>query len=46
MLLPFATADEALEAHRGRTVEPILPKVVGTQEDRRVVLPGDPDYPA
>ena len=27
------------------TIEPILPKVVGTSEDHRVVLPGDPDYP-
>ena len=27
-------------------VEPILPKVIGTPEDNRVVLPGDPDYPA
>ena len=45
-LLPFGTADEALAAHRDRAVEAILPKVVGTPEDHRVVLPGDPDYPA
>jgi 8-oxo-dGTP pyrophosphatase MutT (NUDIX family) len=45
-LLPYRTSDEALEAHRGRTVEPILPKVIGTQDEHRVVLPGDPDYPA
>jgi 8-oxo-dGTP pyrophosphatase MutT (NUDIX family) len=45
-LLPFATSTEALDAHRGRPVEPILPKVIGTREDHRVVLPGDPDYPA
>lgn len=44
-LLPFATSDDALAAHRGRAVEPILPKVIGTPEDNRVVLPGDPDYP-
>jgi 8-oxo-dGTP pyrophosphatase MutT (NUDIX family) len=44
-LAAFATADEALGAHRGQMVEPILPKVVGTKEDHRVVLPGDPDYP-
>lgn len=44
-LLPFATSDEALAAHRGRDVEPILPKVVGDAEQHRVVLPGDPDYP-
>jgi 8-oxo-dGTP pyrophosphatase MutT (NUDIX family) len=45
-LLPFKTSDEALAAHRDRAVEPILPKVIGTREDHRVVLPGDPDYPA
>lgn len=42
----FATAEEALSAHRNRTVEPILPKVIGSPEKHRVVLPGDPDYPA
>jgi 8-oxo-dGTP pyrophosphatase MutT (NUDIX family) len=45
-LLPYSSSDEALEAARERTVEPILPKVIGTKEDHRVVLPGDPDYPA
>ena len=44
-LTEYGTAEEALEAHRGRTIEAILPKVVGTKEDHRVVLPGDPDYP-
>jgi 8-oxo-dGTP pyrophosphatase MutT (NUDIX family) len=42
----FRTSGEAIEAHRGRPVEPILPKVIGTPEDSRVVLPGDPAYPA
>ncbi len=45
-LLPFRTSDEAMSAHREARVEPILPKVIGTAEDNRVVLPGDPDYPA
>jgi 8-oxo-dGTP pyrophosphatase MutT (NUDIX family) len=45
-LLPFRTSDEALAAHRERPLEAILPKVIGTPEDHRVVLPGDPDYPA
>jgi 8-oxo-dGTP pyrophosphatase MutT (NUDIX family) len=45
-LLPFATADEALAAFRDREIEPILPKVIGTPDDHRVVLPGEPDYPA
>jgi 8-oxo-dGTP pyrophosphatase MutT (NUDIX family) len=44
-LLAFSTADEALAAHRDREIEAILPRVVGTPEDHRVVLPGDPDYP-
>jgi len=45
-LLPFHSSDEALAAHRDADVQPILPKVIGTAEDNRVVLPGDPDYPA
>jgi len=44
-LLDHRTSDEAIEAHRDRPVEAILPKVVGTPEEFRVVLPGDPDYP-
>jgi len=44
-LLPYRTSGEAIEAHRGRPVEPILPKVVGTPEEHRVVLPGEPGYP-
>jgi 8-oxo-dGTP pyrophosphatase MutT (NUDIX family) len=45
-LAEFRTSEDALSAYRGRAVEPILPKVIGTREDHRVVLPGDPDYPA
>jgi 8-oxo-dGTP pyrophosphatase MutT (NUDIX family) len=45
-LREFATSEEAIAAYRERRVEPILPKVIGTPEDHRVVLPGDPDYPA
>ena len=45
-LLSFRTADEAIAAHRDREVEAILPKVIGTEDEHRVVLPGDPDYPA
>jgi 8-oxo-dGTP pyrophosphatase MutT (NUDIX family) len=44
-LLPFKTSDEALAAHRDRVVDPILPKVIGSLGEHRVVLPGDPDYP-
>lgn len=44
-LLPYATADEVIAAARNRIIEPILPKVLGTREDWRIVLPGDPEYP-
>jgi hypothetical protein len=44
-LRAFATAEQAIAAHRNATVEPILPKVIGTPEEHRVVVPGDPDYP-
>src|SRR3954451_17136492 len=43
----FRTSDEVLAAYRERTVEPILPKVIADDgPEPRVVLPGDPDYPA
>lgn len=45
-LLSYGSSAEAIEAHRGLSVEPILPKVIGTEGEHRVVLPGDPDYPA
>jgi len=45
-LLPYSTSDEAMAAHRERPIEPILPKVIGAEGEHRVVLPGDPDYPA
>lgn len=43
-LLPFASDEEVLAAAPGRRVEPILPRVVGTREDHRVLLPGDDGY--
>jgi 8-oxo-dGTP pyrophosphatase MutT (NUDIX family) len=46
-LAEFRTSDEALAAYRERTLEPILPVVVAEDAaEPRVVLPGDPDYPA
>jgi 8-oxo-dGTP pyrophosphatase MutT (NUDIX family) len=45
-LADFATAEEALDAARGSEVTPILPKVTGEASERRILLPGDPDYPA
>lgn len=38
-LLPFANAEEALEAARRRDVKPVEPEVVGEGKDRRIVLP-------
>ena len=40
----YRSADELIAAARDRVVEPILPRVVGTEESWRVVLPGDPEY--
>jgi 8-oxo-dGTP pyrophosphatase MutT (NUDIX family) len=46
-LAEFGTSDEAIAAYRERPIEPILPKVVADDgAEPRVVLPGDPDYPA
>jgi 8-oxo-dGTP pyrophosphatase MutT (NUDIX family) len=44
MLAPFADAEAALEAAAERVVEPILPRVVGSREAFRVLLPGDAGY--
>ncbi|MGZ5313074.1 MAG: NUDIX hydrolase [Solirubrobacterales bacterium] len=38
-LLPFASAAEALEAAAGRNMEPVLPRVEGEGDERRIVLP-------
>lgn len=45
LLRSFGTSDEALAHYRGRTPEPTLPVVVGEGDQRRIALPGDPDYP-
>jgi len=43
-LSSFASAN-ALVAHaRTRTVEPVQPRVIGTGETARIVLPGEPGY--
>jgi 8-oxo-dGTP pyrophosphatase MutT (NUDIX family) len=44
-LAEHPTSEAALAAYRDGVVEPILPVVVGTREDARVLLPDDPDYP-
>jgi 8-oxo-dGTP pyrophosphatase MutT (NUDIX family) len=43
-LIEHATADEVMAAARKTVVEPILPRVAGTREDHRVLLPGDDGY--
>jgi 8-oxo-dGTP pyrophosphatase MutT (NUDIX family) len=43
-LLPYASAGEVIEAAPTRDLEPILPRVVGTRESHRILLPGDPGY--
>ncbi len=44
-LLEFERSEEAMDAMRDRAIEPVLPKVVGEGESRRIALPGDADYP-
>jgi 8-oxo-dGTP pyrophosphatase MutT (NUDIX family) len=43
-LVPYSSADEVLAAAPDRDLKPILPRVSGTREDHRVLLPGDPGY--
>jgi hypothetical protein len=45
-LAPFATADELLNWARGRSVEPVEPRVVHEGEVARIVMPGEPGYAA
>ena len=43
-LLPYGTAEEVLEAAPGRSLDPVLPRVVGTRERHRIVLPWEDGY--
>ena len=43
-LLEHETAGAVVEAARGREIEPILPRVVGTRAEPRVLLPWDEGY--
>jgi 8-oxo-dGTP pyrophosphatase MutT (NUDIX family) len=47
-LVPYATADEAMEAARRTRVEPIMPNVVPADSDPgwRMLMPGDEGYEA
>jgi 8-oxo-dGTP pyrophosphatase MutT (NUDIX family) len=40
----FASADEVIAATEGRKIEPILPRVVGSQDSFDILLPDDPGY--
>ncbi|MGH2867233.1 MAG: NUDIX hydrolase [Solirubrobacteraceae bacterium] len=40
----FASADDLLAHARARTVTPVQPRVVGSGEQVRIVLPGEPGY--
>ncbi len=43
-LSSFASARALVDHARTRTVEPVQPRVVGTGETARIVLPGEPGY--
>jgi len=43
-LAPFETVDELLAHARDLDVQPILPRVVLSGEERRILLPGEPGY--
>ena len=43
-LTAFRTARELIDDARGRKIRPVLPRVVGTGRDARIVVPGEPGY--
>ncbi len=43
-LLAYSSAEEVLAAAPQRSLEPVLPRVVGTREDHRIVLPWEDGY--
>jgi 8-oxo-dGTP pyrophosphatase MutT (NUDIX family) len=43
-IAPYESAAALLEDARGLTVEPVQPRVIGTLEQARLVLPGEPGY--
>jgi 8-oxo-dGTP pyrophosphatase MutT (NUDIX family) len=40
----FATAEALLDHARGQTISPVQPRIVGTGETARIVLPGESGY--
>jgi 8-oxo-dGTP pyrophosphatase MutT (NUDIX family) len=45
-LAAYASATDVLAAGTARDINPVLPRIVITDEDVRMLLPGDPDYPS
>ncbi len=43
-LAPFRSADDALAHAAGAQVLPVTPRVLGSGEQARIVLPGEPGY--
>jgi 8-oxo-dGTP pyrophosphatase MutT (NUDIX family) len=43
-LLPYETSKQVLAAAADRDLEPVLPRVIGEGEERRIVLPGEAGY--
>jgi 8-oxo-dGTP pyrophosphatase MutT (NUDIX family) len=43
-LSSFASAETLIDHARTRTVNPVQPRVIGTGETARIVLPGEPGY--
>ncbi len=43
-LVPYARAEEVLAAAPERSMDPVLPRVVGTRERHRIVLPWEDGY--
>jgi 8-oxo-dGTP pyrophosphatase MutT (NUDIX family) len=43
-LLPYSGAQEVLASAQDRVIEPVLPRVIDEEGERRVVLPGEPGY--
>lgn len=40
----FASASELLDHARARVVQPVQPRIIGSGEQARIVLPGEPGY--
>ncbi len=43
-LLPFSNAEQVLGAAPERSMDPVLPRVAGTRENHRILLPWEEGY--